>query len=97
MKLIYWAAVEFSKEVTILEKYDTLIANPSTFFANYTAFQPKLEDFQDLNKQLQTIKRDFIIMDKVGLGGVYIYTASSLATKFVILSKIKRAFFHILK
>lgn len=93
VKLIYWVAVEYPKEVKILEKYDTLIANPSTFFTNYTTFQPKLEDFQDLNKQLQTIKRDFIIMDKIGLGEVYIYAASSLATKFVILSKIKREFF----
>ena len=93
LKLIYWAAVDFPKEEQTIREYDTLIANPSTFFANYTAFQPKLEDFQDLNKQIQNAKQDFIIMEKIGLGGVYMSAFTMMNKKFTGLSKIKRFFF----
>ena len=93
LKLVYWANEVYPKEIQMLEKYDTLIANPSTFFANYTEFQPKLKDFQDLNKQIQTIKRDFIIMDKIGLGEVYFNSTTNLVGKFHYLSKIKILFF----
>lgn len=93
INLIYWVAIEYPKEVKILEKYDTLIANPSTFFAHYTEFQPKPKDFQDLNKQMQTIKRDFTIMDKIGLGEYYIVAINHIVKKFIYLSRIKAFFF----
>ena len=93
LKLIYWANEVYPKEKQILQEYERNIANPSTFFANYTEFQPKLKDFQELNKQIQTIKRDFIIMDKVGLEIDYLNAIVMLAWKFSYLSKNKKLFF----
>ncbi|WP_134043179.1 hypothetical protein [Helicobacter pullorum] len=93
LKLIYWVAMDYPKEEQTIRGYDTLIANPSTFFANYTEFQPKLKDFQELNKQIQTIKRDFIIMDKIGLGELYVSAFTMMNKKFTGLSKNKKLFF----
>ena len=93
LRLVYWVAMDYPKEEQTIRGYDTLIANPSTFFANYTEFQPKLKDFQELNKQIQTIKRDFIIMDKVGLEIDYLNAIVMLAWKFSYLSKNKKLFF----
>ena len=93
LKLVYWANEVYPKEKQILQEYERNIANPSTFFANYTEFQPKLKDFQELNKQIQTIKRDFIIMDKIGLGEVYLEAILTLHNKFADLSKNKKLFF----
>lgn len=93
LKLVYWANEVYPKEKQILQEYERNIANPSTFFANYTEFQPKLKDFQELNKQIQTIKRDFIIMDKVGLEIDYLNAIVMLAWKFSYLSKNKKLFF----
>ena len=93
LKLVYWANEVYPKEKQILQEYERNIANPSTFFANYTEFQPKLKDFQELNKQIQTIKRDFIIMDKVGLEIDYLNAIVMLAWKFSYLSKTKKLFF----
>ena len=97
LRLVYWVAMDYPKEEQTIRGYDTLIANPSTFFANYTEFQPKLKDFQELNKQIQTIKRDFIIMDKIGLGEYYLNAITNLSQKFGLLSIIKRGFFGYLK
>ena len=93
IKLIYWANKVYLKERQILQEYERNIADPSTFFANYTAFQPKLEDFQDLNKQMQNAKQDFIIMEKIGLGEIYLEAVLTLHNKLADLSKNKKLFF----
>ena len=36
LKLVYWANEVYPKEKQILQEYERNIANPSTFFANYT-------------------------------------------------------------
>lgn len=93
MKLIYWVAMEYPKEEKILAKYDTLIDDPSVFLDNCTTFQPRLKDFQALNKQIQTAKQDFILMEIIGMGEFYIDVISQSVKKFLYLSKIKRTFF----
>ncbi|MDE7317914.1 MAG: hypothetical protein K2N12_09340 [Helicobacter sp.] len=93
IKLIYWVAVEYPKEERILAKYDTLIDDPSVFLDNFTTFQPRLKDFQALNKQIQTAKQDFILMEIIGMGEFYIDVISNSVKKFIYLSKIKRTFF----
>ena len=90
LKLIYWANEIYPKEEQGLQEHNRYMNKPFSFIIK---FQPKLKDFQELNKQIQTIKRDFIIMDKIGLGEVYFNSTTNLAGKFHYLSKIKILFF----
>ena len=90
LKLVYWANEVYPKEEQGLQEHNRYMNKPFSFLIK---FQPKLEDFQELNKQIQTIKRDFIIMDKIGLGEVYLEAILTLHNKFADLSKNKKLFF----
>ena len=94
LKLVYWANEIYPKEEQGLQEHNRYMNKPFSFLIK---FQPKLEDFQELNKQIQTIKRDFIIMDKIGLGEYYLNAITNLSQKFGLLSIIKRGFFGYLK